>query len=94
MDNIYLHPEEEKYRKIKLQNKVFQVRPRLLQVLCLGKVCAWSRLHLNYFLFFQERISCLEGIHRFFQAIGFETKTLPVPGQGKKSKCLKLESGA
>ncbi|NXA25150.1 UBXN6 protein, partial [Ibidorhyncha struthersii] len=57
LDNIYLHPEEEKYRKIKLQNKVFQ-----------------------------ERISCLEGIHKFFQAIGFETKTLPVPGQGKKSK--------
>ncbi|NXT41710.1 UBXN6 protein, partial [Pelecanoides urinatrix] len=57
LDNICLHPEEEKYRKIKLQNKVFQ-----------------------------ERISCLEGIHRFFQAIGFETKTLPVPGQGKKSK--------
>ncbi|XP_062452057.1 UBX domain-containing protein 6 isoform X1 [Rhea pennata] len=52
LDNIYLHPEEEKYRKIKLQNKVFQ-----------------------------ERISCLEGIHKFFQAIGFETKTLPVPGQ-------------
>ncbi|NXF87543.1 UBXN6 protein, partial [Eubucco bourcierii] len=52
LDNIYLHPEEEKYRKIKLQNKVFQ-----------------------------ERISCLEGTHRFFQAVGFETKTLPVPGQ-------------
>ncbi|NXY77279.1 UBXN6 protein, partial [Glareola pratincola] len=48
LDNIYLHPEEEKYRKIKLQNKVFQ-----------------------------ERISCLDGTHRFFQAIGFETKTLP-----------------
>ncbi|NXE57720.1 UBXN6 protein, partial [Casuarius casuarius] len=48
LDNIYLHPEEEKYQKIKLQNKVFQ-----------------------------ERISCLEGIHKFFQAIGFETKTLP-----------------
>ncbi|NXH43470.1 UBXN6 protein, partial [Dicaeum eximium] len=56
LDNIYLHPEEEKYRKIKLQNKVFQ-----------------------------ERISCLEGTHRFFQAVGFETKTLPVPGQGKNS---------
>lgn len=26
LDNIHLHPEEEKYRKIKLQNKVFQVR--------------------------------------------------------------------
>lgn len=26
LDNIYLHPEEEKYQKIKLQNKVFQVR--------------------------------------------------------------------
>ncbi|NWR07644.1 UBXN6 protein, partial [Paradoxornis webbianus] len=52
LDNICLHPEEEKYRKIKLQNKVFQ-----------------------------ERISCLEGTHKFFQAVGFETKTLPVPGQ-------------
>ncbi|XP_064031467.1 UBX domain-containing protein 6 isoform X2 [Pogoniulus pusillus] len=52
LDNIYQHPEEEKYRKIKLQNKVFQ-----------------------------ERISCLEGTQRFFQAVGFETKTLPVPGQ-------------
>ncbi|XP_057242734.1 UBX domain-containing protein 6 [Malurus melanocephalus] len=52
LDNIYLHPEEEKYRKIKLQNKVFQ-----------------------------ERISCLEGTHKFFQAVGFETKTLSVPEQ-------------
>lgn len=26
LDNIHLHPEEEKYRKIKVQNKVFQVR--------------------------------------------------------------------
>lgn len=26
LDNIHLHPEEEKYQKIKLQNKVFQVR--------------------------------------------------------------------
>ncbi|NWU92202.1 UBXN6 protein, partial [Upupa epops] len=59
LDNIYLHPEEEKYRKIKLQNKVFQ-----------------------------ERISCLEGTHHFFQAVGFETRTLPVPGQGKKSQSL------
>ncbi|NXF99104.1 UBXN6 protein, partial [Sakesphorus luctuosus] len=57
LDNICLHPEEEKYRKIKLQNKVFQ-----------------------------ERISCLEGTHRFFQAIGFETKTLPAPGQGKEAQ--------
>lgn len=36
LDNIYLHPEEEKYQKIKLQNKVFQVRSGLPQVLCLG----------------------------------------------------------
>ncbi|XP_017689106.1 PREDICTED: UBX domain-containing protein 6 [Lepidothrix coronata] len=59
LDNIYLHPEEEKYRKIKLQNKVFQ-----------------------------ERISCLEGAHKFFQAVGFETKTLPVPGQGKEGQSV------
>lgn len=26
LDNIHLHPEEEKYQKIKLHNKVFQVR--------------------------------------------------------------------
>ncbi|NWS13156.1 UBXN6 protein, partial [Pachyramphus minor] len=57
LDNIYLHPEEEKYQKIKLQNKVFQ-----------------------------ERISCLEGAHKFFQAVGFETKMLPVPGQGKEGQ--------
>uniref|UniRef100_A0A8B9T907 UBX domain-containing protein 6 n=1 Tax=Anas platyrhynchos TaxID=8839 RepID=A0A8B9T907_ANAPL len=57
LDNIYLHPEEEKYRKIKLQNKVFQ-----------------------------ERINCLEGAHNFFQAVGFETRTLPVPGQGKPQR--------
>ncbi|NXX24824.1 UBXN6 protein, partial [Nicator chloris] len=62
LDNIYLHPEEEKYRKIKLQNKVFQ-----------------------------ERISCLEGTHKFFQAVGFETKTLPVPGQGKNFMCNTTE---
>ncbi|NXF83309.1 UBXN6 protein, partial [Sclerurus mexicanus] len=62
LDNIYLHPEEEKYRKIKLQNKVFQ-----------------------------ERISCLEGTHRFFQAVGFETKTLPVPGQGKEAQGVPVE---
>ncbi|XP_061457506.1 UBX domain-containing protein 6 [Rhineura floridana] len=52
LDNICLHPEEEKYRKIKLQNKVFQ-----------------------------ERIHCLEGTHKFFQAIGFEKTTLSVLGQ-------------
>ncbi|XP_074421854.1 UBX domain-containing protein 6 isoform X1 [Larus michahellis] len=62
LDNIYLHPEEEKYRKIKLQNKVFQ-----------------------------ERISCLDGIHRFFQAIGFETKTLPVPGQENREEYYVLK---
>ncbi|KAF7236644.1 UBX domain-containing protein 6 [Varanus komodoensis] len=49
LDNIHLHPEEEKYRKIKIQNK--------------------------------ERIHCLEGTHKFFQAIGFEKATLSVPGQ-------------
>ncbi|XP_074164375.1 UBX domain-containing protein 6 isoform X1 [Sminthopsis crassicaudata] len=52
LDNIHLHPEEEKYRKIKLQNKVFQ-----------------------------ERINCLEGANEFFEAIGFEKMTLPIPEQ-------------
>ncbi|XP_032992440.1 UBX domain-containing protein 6 [Lacerta agilis] len=52
LDNIHLHPDEEKYRKIKLQNKVFQ-----------------------------ERIHCLEGTHKFFQAVGFEKATLSIPGQ-------------
>ncbi|KAJ7419256.1 hypothetical protein WISP_55004 [Willisornis vidua] len=32
LDNICLHPEEEKYRKIKLQNKVFQVPSALLSL--------------------------------------------------------------
>lgn len=31
LDNICLHPEEEKYRKIKLQNKVFQERINCLE---------------------------------------------------------------
>uniref|UniRef100_A0ABM5EM67 UBX domain-containing protein 6 isoform X3 n=1 Tax=Pogona vitticeps TaxID=103695 RepID=A0ABM5EM67_9SAUR len=52
LDNIHLHPEEEKYQKIKLQNKVFQ-----------------------------ERIHCLEGADKFFEAVGFEKATLSVPGQ-------------
>ena len=36
LDNILLHSEEEKYWKIKLQNKVFQVRLRP-QDLCLAR---------------------------------------------------------
>ncbi|XP_021488567.1 UBX domain-containing protein 6 [Meriones unguiculatus] len=31
LDNIHLHPEEEKYQKIKLQNKVFQERINCLE---------------------------------------------------------------
>nr|XP_055227291.1 UBX domain-containing protein 6 isoform X3 [Gorilla gorilla gorilla] len=31
LDNIHLHPKEEKYRKIKLQNKVFQERINCLE---------------------------------------------------------------
>ncbi|XP_019509044.1 PREDICTED: UBX domain-containing protein 6 isoform X2 [Hipposideros armiger] len=31
LDNIHLHPEEEKYQKIKLQNKVFQERVNCLE---------------------------------------------------------------
>ncbi|KAM9687224.1 UBX domain-containing protein 6 [Trichechus inunguis] len=31
LDNIHLHPEEEKYQKIKLQNKVFQERIHCLE---------------------------------------------------------------
>lgn len=52
IDNICNNPSEEKYRKIKMQNKVFQ-----------------------------EKVRCLEGAHEFFSAVGFERKTLTVPGQ-------------
>ncbi|KAM4708335.1 UBX domain-containing protein 6 isoform 2-T3 [Discoglossus pictus] len=52
LDNIISHPDEEKYRKIKQSNKVFQ-----------------------------ERISSLEGTREFFEAVGFQNMTLPVPGQ-------------
>nr|XP_060640922.1 UBX domain-containing protein 6 [Anolis sagrei ordinatus] len=52
LDNIHLHPTEEKYQRIKLQNKVFQ-----------------------------ERIHCLEGAHKYFEAVGFEKVTQAVPGQ-------------
>ncbi|XP_053559128.1 UBX domain-containing protein 6 isoform X2 [Bombina bombina] len=51
-DNIISNPDEEKYRKIKLSNKVFQ-----------------------------ERINSLEGANEFLEAVGFEKKMLPVPGQ-------------
>ncbi|XP_066491033.1 UBX domain-containing protein 6 [Tiliqua scincoides] len=57
LDNIHLHPEDEKYRKIKLQNKVFQ-----------------------------ERIHSLEGVHSFFQAVGFEKLTLNIPGQEENTE--------
>jgi hypothetical protein len=41
LDNIHLHPEEERYRKIKLQNKVFQVGCFLMPAYLVG-VCAHS----------------------------------------------------
>lgn len=54
LDNIHLHPEEERYQKIKLQNKVFQVRcshrlsrghwawGRHLTVGSVARFCLWS----------------------------------------------------
>lgn len=39
LDNIYLHPEEEKYRKIKLHNKVFQVSSGSCSCSALGSPC-------------------------------------------------------
>ncbi|XP_027707141.1 UBX domain-containing protein 6 [Vombatus ursinus] len=65
LDNIHLHPEEEKYRKIKLQNKVFQ-----------------------------ERINCLEGANEFFEAIGFEKMTLPIPEQETSEEYYVLSEDA
>ncbi|XP_018099022.1 UBX domain-containing protein 6 isoform X2 [Xenopus laevis] len=63
LNNIIIHPEEEKYCKIKMSNKVFQ-----------------------------EKISCLEGSHEFFEAIGFEKRT--VPGQDLQEDFFVLGSDA
>ncbi|KAJ8419018.1 hypothetical protein AAFF_G00005170 [Aldrovandia affinis] len=54
LDNIYNNPTEEKYRKIKISNKVFQ-----------------------------EKVNCVEGSREFLQAVGFQSTTVPVEGQGK-----------
>ncbi|XP_063288651.1 UBX domain-containing protein 6 [Pelobates fuscus] len=65
LDNIVGHPEEEKYRSIRMSNKVFQ-----------------------------EKISHLEGAHEFFEAVGFERKTQPLPGQETQDEFFILSSEA
>ncbi|NXK93566.1 UBXN6 protein, partial [Formicarius rufipectus] len=86
LENICLHPEEEKFRKIKLQNKVFQVSPDLPELL---SPC-WEQIPWEFCCFSQERISSLEGTLRFFQAVGFEVKTLPREPQEQGEQFLVL----
>ncbi|XP_075719844.1 UBX domain-containing protein 6 [Rhinoderma darwinii] len=65
LKNIISNPNEEKYQKIKLSNKVFQ-----------------------------EKVICLEGAHEFFEAIGFEKKTLALQGQDLQEEFYVLGSDA
>ncbi|XP_018417704.1 PREDICTED: UBX domain-containing protein 6-like [Nanorana parkeri] len=43
---------------------------------------------------FQEKINCLEGSLEFFEAVGFEKKTLPLPGQDVEDEFYVLSSEA
>ncbi|XP_066504506.1 UBX domain-containing protein 6 isoform X2 [Hoplias malabaricus] len=61
IDNICKNPTEEKYRKIKLSNKIFQ-----------------------------EKVSGIEGTREYLQALGFESKMLPVEGQEGTEEFLVL----
>ncbi|KAG7488202.1 hypothetical protein MATL_G00030150 [Megalops atlanticus] len=61
LDNICKNPTEEKYRKIKVSNKVFQ-----------------------------EKVNCVEGSREFLQAVGFESKTLPIEGEENSEEFLVL----
>ncbi|KAM5193104.1 UBX domain-containing protein 6 [Mantella aurantiaca] len=63
LNNIIGNPNEEKYRAIRLSNKVFQ-----------------------------EKINFLEGSLEFFEAVGFEKKTLPLPGQDVRDEFYVLSS--
>ncbi|XP_073700321.1 UBX domain-containing protein 6-like [Garra rufa] len=61
IENICKNPTEEKYRKIKLSNKVFQ-----------------------------EKVIVIEGSREYLQALGFESKSLPVDGEDKTEEFLVL----
>lgn len=78
------NPTEEKYRKIKLSNKVYQV--------CLHFYCIPFSLHIQedscaFFFYhsalFQEKVCCAEGGREFLQSLGFASIVCPVEGQGK-----------
>ncbi|XP_073400133.1 UBX domain-containing protein 6 isoform X2 [Dendrobates tinctorius] len=63
LKNIIGNPNDEKYQKIKLSNKVFQ-----------------------------EKVICLEGASEFFEAVGFEKKTLSLQEQGVQEEFYVLGS--
>lgn len=91
VENICKNPTEEKYRKIKLSNKVFQVCnvPGSRLTIC-------SRLYgisirkqdnfaclIRFLVLFQEKVKSVEGSREFLQALGFTSVMLPIEGQGK-----------
>lgn len=81
IDNICKNPTEEKYRKIKVSNKVFQVSRREQQL------STTNTSHIQFILYiislYQEKVSVIEGTREFLQALGFESTMLPVEGQGE-----------
>ncbi|KAG9343229.1 hypothetical protein JZ751_014208 [Albula glossodonta] len=83
IDNILNNPSEEKYRKIKLRNKVFQRTGPLSSVCCMTYPPSPCLP--------QDKVSTLEGSREFLQALGFESTTLPVDGQEDAEEFLRLE---
>lgn len=80
IDNICKNPTEEKYRKIKVSNKVFQVSRRQKQTIT---NMSYIQSIICHFCLHQEKVSVIEGSREFLQAVGFESTMLPVDGQGK-----------
>lgn len=84
VENICKCPTEEKFRKIKLSNKVFQVCKKLDSVFLF---LAFLLAHF-YFVLFQEKVRSVEGSREFLEALGFISVTFPVDGQGElNNKC-------
>lgn len=80
IENICKNPTEEKYRKIKLSNKVFQVWTFSVRI----EKTEFKKLIHSHFvvLLIKEKVSVIEGSREYLQAVGFEITALPVDGEG------------
>ncbi|KAI5626498.1 UBX domain-containing protein 6 [Silurus asotus] len=90
IDNICKNPTEEKYRKIKVSNKIFQVSIRYIDNICKNPTEEKYRKIKVSNKIFQEKVSVIEGSREFLQALGFESVALPVDGQEDTEEFLVL----